>query len=37
MIVAKVPESYTGQYLRQLLDRRGGASGKRAAASEAAE
>jgi excinuclease ABC subunit A len=34
--VAAAPESYTGHYLKQLLDRRGGA-GKRAAASEAAE
>jgi excinuclease ABC subunit A len=33
--VAVNPESYTGQYLRQLLDRR--RSGKRAAATEAAE
>jgi excinuclease ABC subunit A len=36
--VAQVPESYTGQYLKQLLDRRGGAaSGKCPAATEAAE
>jgi len=37
--VAKVRESYTGQYLKQLLDKRGGAakSGKRPAQTEAAE
>jgi excinuclease ABC subunit A len=38
--VAKVRESYTGQYLKQLLDKRGGAGrsgGKRPAKAEAAE
>ena len=42
--VAKVAESYTGHYLKQLLDRRGGATrgrakiaSKRPAATEAAE
>jgi excinuclease ABC subunit A len=37
--VAKVRESYTGHYLKQLLDRRGGrsAGGKRPAKAEAAE
>jgi excinuclease ABC subunit A len=36
--VAKVPASYTGQYLKQLLERRGAArSGKRSAQTEAAE
>jgi excinuclease ABC subunit A len=37
--VAEVPESYTGQYLKQLLDKRSGASksGKRPAKAEAAE
>jgi excinuclease ABC subunit A len=36
--VAKVRESYTGQYLKQLLDKRGGASkAKRPAKAEAAE
>jgi excinuclease ABC subunit A len=37
--VAKVRESYTGQYLKQLLSKRGGAarSGKRPAKAEAAE
>jgi Ca-activated chloride channel homolog len=37
--VAKVASSYTGQYLKQLLDKRGGASsrGKRPAKAEAAE
>jgi excinuclease ABC subunit A len=37
--VAQVPESYTGQYLKQLLDKRGGAGsrGKRPAQTEAAE
>jgi excinuclease ABC subunit A len=35
--VAAAPDSYTGHYLKQLLDRRGGGKAKRAAASEAAE
>jgi excinuclease ABC subunit A len=37
--VARAPESYTGHYLKQLLERRGGrsASGKRPAQTEAAE
>ena len=37
--VAKVPGSYTGQYIKQLLDKRGGAGAKakRPAATEAAE
>ncbi len=37
--VAANAQSYTGQYLKQLLDRRGGAGsrGKRTATSEAAE
>ena len=38
--VAQVPESYTGQYLKQLLDRLGGNAGKkpkRPAKAEAAE
>ena len=36
--IAATPQSYTGQYLRQVMDRRRGAArGKRAAASEAAE
>jgi excinuclease ABC subunit A len=34
--VARVPESYTGQYLKQLLDRRGSGA-KRPAQTEAAE
>ncbi len=38
--IAATRESYTGQYLKQVLDRRPsikGASGKRPAATEAAE
>ena len=35
--VAAAPDSYTGHYLKQLLDRRGGGKAKRTAASEAAE